>query len=107
MVNINEARNEIIDDLKLVASFFENSESLIESIEYVISSVKGKMPDNTLHSDGVKKATENIKILRSNGSVNLDGIKKEAELSLNKLRKIPENTNEEMNEFVKNYNLKL
>ena len=44
---------------------------------------------------------------RSNGSLNLDGIKKEAELSLNKLRKIPENTNEEMNEFVKNYNFKL
>ena len=38
---------------------------------------------------------------------NLDGIKKEAELSLNKLKEIPENTNEEMNEFVKNYNLKL
>ena len=40
-------------------------------------------------------------------SINLDGIKKEAELSLNKLRKIPENTNEEMNEFVKKYNLNL
>ena len=107
MVNINEARNEIIDDLKLVASFFENSESFIESIEYVIGSVKGKIPDNSFHSDGVKKAKENIKILRSNGSLNLDGIKKEAELSLNKLKEIPENTNEEMNEFVKNYNLKL
>ena len=107
VVNINEARNEIIDDLKLVASFFENSESFIESIEYVIGSVKGKIPNNSFHSDGVKKAKENIKILRSNGSLNLDGIKKEAELSLNKLKEIPENTNEEMNEFVKNYNLKL
>ena len=107
VVNINEARNEIIDDLKLVASFFENSESFIESIEYVIGSVKGKIPDNSFHSDGVKKAKENIKILRSNGSLNLDGIKKEAELSLNKLKEIPENTNEEMNEFVKNYNLRL
>ena len=40
-------------------------------------------------------------------SLNLDGIKKEAELSLNKVKEIPENTNEEMNEFVKNYNLRL
>ena len=107
VVNINEARNEIIDDLKLVASFFEDSESFLESIEYVLSSVSGKIPKNSFHSDGVKKAKENIKILRSNGSVNLDGIKKEAELSLNKLKEIPENTNEEMNEFVKNYNLRL
>ena len=107
VVNINEARNEIIDDLKLVASFFENSESYIESIEYVIGSEKGKISDNSFHSDGVKKAKENIKILRSNSSLNLDGIKKEAELSLNKLKEIPENTNEEMNEFVKNYNLRL
>jgi len=105
--SLKEARNEIIDDLMQVASFFENSESFIESIEYVIGSVKGKIPDNSFHSDGVKKAKENIKILRSNGSLNLDGIKKEAELSLNKLKEIPENTNEEMNEFVKNYNLRL
>ena len=107
MVNIEEARYEIIDDLRLVASFFKNSESFIESIEHVVNSVKGQLPSNGFHSDGIKKAKENIEILRSDDSLNLDGIKKEAELSLEELTKIPKNTNEEMNEFVKNYNLEL
>ena len=35
VLNINEARNEIIDDLKLVASFFENSESVLVIVSII------------------------------------------------------------------------
>ena len=107
IINIEEARNNIVDELKLIASFLNNSESFEESIEHVINSVKGKLPSSSFHSDGINKAKENIEILRSNDSSNLVGIKKEAELSLDELRKIPKNSSEEMNEFVKNYNLEL
>ena len=107
IINIEEARNNIVDELKLIASFLNNSESFEESIEHVINSIKGKLPSSSFHSDGINKAKENIEILRSNDSSNLVGIKKEAELSLDELRKIPKNSSEEMNEFVKNYNLEL
>ncbi len=107
IINIEEARNNIVDELKLIASFLNNSESFEESIEHVINSIKGKLPSSSFHSDGINKAKENIEILRSNDSSNLVGIKKEAELSLDELKKIPKNSSEEMNEFVKNYNLEL
>ena len=39
--------------------------------------------------------------------MNFDSIKKEAELSLEELDKMPTNSKQEMDEFVKNYNLGL
>ena len=44
---------------------------------------------------------------RSDDSKNIDGIKKEAELSLEELSKIQKNSDEEMDEYVKSYNLNL
>ena len=45
--------------------------------------------------------------LRSDGTKDIDSIKKEAELSLDELNKIQINSKEEMDEYVKNYNLSL
>ena len=42
--------------------------------------------------------------LRKSQNSNFDSIKKEAELSLQKLSKIPTNSEIEMNNYVKNYN---
>ena len=49
----------------------------------------------------------NTEILRSENPKYTDSIKKEAELSLDKLSKIPKNSKAEMDEFVKNYNAQL
>ena len=50
---------------------------------------------------------KNTNILRKTDGKNIDRIKKEAELSLERLDRIPQNTNEEMNEFIKQYNMNL
>ena len=68
---------------------------------------KGNLPENSFHKDGLKKAKENLKILKSSSAKNIDSIKKEAALSLVELEKMPINSKEEMDEFVKNYNLDL
>ena len=106
-INICTAENEIIEGLRTLASYFNDCEKYLESIDNVLSMEKGKIPKENFHNDGLALGKVNTNILRSGNPKYIDSIKKEAELSLNKLKEIPENTNEEMNEFVKNYNLKL
>ena len=107
MINIFDARNDVIKELRLIASFFENKDSLLESIDYIVNSEKGKLPNKDFHSFSLEKAKKNIDIFRSDNSRDLDSIKKEAELSLDELNKIPNNSKEEMNDYVKNYNSNL
>ena len=106
-MQIHEAKNLLIDDLKLLAEFFEDSDKYFESIEYILDESKGSLPENSFHETGLAKAKLNADILRSDHTQNINSIKSEAELSLEKLNNIPENSKEEMDKFVKNYNLNL
>ena len=88
-----------------MASFFDESEEFLNSIDYVKNSLKGVVTDKTHHQKGLEKAKINLETLKSDTSTNINSIKKEAELSLNELNKIPINSKEEMDEYVGNYNL--
>ena len=68
---------------------------------------KGKIPKENFHNDGLALGKVNTNILRSGNPKYIDSIKKEAELSLDKLSKIPKNSKAEMDEYVKNYNMQL
>ena len=39
-MNIHEAKNLLMDDLKLLAEMFEDSDKYFESIEYILVSLK-------------------------------------------------------------------
>ena len=106
-MQIHEAKNLLIDDLRLLAEMFEDSDKYFESIEYILGESKGKLPENSFHETGLAKAQLNTDILRSDHTQNINSIKAEAELSLEKLNNIPENSKEEMATFVKNYNSNL
>jgi hypothetical protein len=103
-MQIHEAKNLLIDDLRLLAELFEDSDKYFDSIEYILGESKGRLPENSFHQTGLAKAKLNTDILRSDHTQNINSIKAEAELSLEKLNNIPENSKEEMDEFVKNYN---
>ena len=103
-MNIHEAKNLLMDDLKLLAEMFEDSDKYFESIEYILAESKGTLLTSGFHETGLAKAQLNTDILRSDHTQNINSIKTEAELSLEKLNNIPENSKEEMDEFVKNYN---
>ena len=105
--NIRSAKDKIIKDLKLVAGYLKENDSIQESIENVLNCKKGVISDNSFHNTGIEKAKSNIKALRSDDSKDIDSIKKEAELSLEELNKIQRNSKEEMDEYVKSYNLNL
>ena len=106
-ININSAREEIIKDLRLVASYLNNCDSVLASMDSVLKIEKGKIPKENFHNDGLSLAKINTEILRSENPKYIDSIKKEAELSLDKLSKIPKNSKAEMDEYVKNYNAQL
>ncbi len=106
-VNINKAREEILQDLIKVADFMNDSESFHEAINHVTTLSKGSLPESSFHKDGLKKAKENLKILKSSDAKNIDSIKKEAKLSLVESEKMTKSSKQEMNEFVKNYNLNI
>ncbi len=107
-ININVAKDKIFEELKEVASFFNESEEFLNAIDYVKKSIKGEVKtDKTHHQKGLEKAKINIEALKSDTNTNIDSIKKEAELSLNELNKIPVNSKEEMDEYVGNYNLNI
>ena len=105
--NIRSAKNKIIKDLKLLAGYLKESDSIHESIEIVLNSKKGIISEDSFHNTGLEKAKSNIKDLRSDSTKDIDSIKKEAELSLDQLNRIQINSKEEMDEYVKNYNLSL
>ncbi|MAR95811.1 MAG: glutamate--cysteine ligase [Gammaproteobacteria bacterium] len=106
-INIGEGKKRIFEDLKELAIFFDDSEEYLNSIEHVKNSTKGEMIDKTHHQNGLDTAKNNLDILKSGSNRNINSIKKEAELSLDKLNNLPTNSTEEMEEFVKNYNLNL
>ena len=106
-ININAAKEKIFKELKEVASFFNENEELLDSINYVKNSLKGEVTDKTHHQNGLEQAKINLETLKSDTSANINSIKKEAELSLNKLNDIPVNSKEEMDEYVGNYNLNI
>ena len=106
-INIGEGKERIFEDLKELAVFLNDSEEYLNSIEYVKNSTKGKIIDKAHHQNGLDTAKINLDILKSGSSKNINSIKKEAELSLDKLNNLQTNSIEEMEEFVKNYNLYL
>jgi hypothetical protein len=77
------------------------------AIGYVTSLSKGALPKNSFHEDGLERAKSNLNKLKSGDGKNIDSIKKEAALSLKRLENTPKNTEQEMDEYVKNYNLDL
>ena len=79
----------------------------LDSINYVKNSLKGEVTDKTHHQKGLEQAKINLETLKSDTSKNINSIKKEAELSLNRLNDIPVNSKEEMDEYVGNYNLNI
>ena len=68
---------------------------------------KGELPQKPFHEYGIELAKKNLAILKSSKEKNIDSIKKEVALSLEELENMPKNSIEEMNEFVKSYNLDL
>ena len=105
--DIGSAKEKVIKDLMLIAEHLKEYDKAQDSIEHVLKTRKGIISDNAFHDEGLEKAKNNTKILRSDDSKNIDGIKKEAELSLEELSKIQKNSDEEMDEYVKSYNLNL
>ena len=106
-ININAPKEKIFKELKEVASFFNENEEFLDSINYVKNSLKGEVTDKTHHQRGLEQAKINLETLKSDTNTNINSIKKEAELSLNKLNDIPVNSKEEMDEYVGNYNLNI
>ena len=107
VTDIRSAKDKIIKDLKLLAGYLKENDLIQESIETVLHCKKGIISKNSFHNTGLEKAKSNIEILRSDSAKDIDSIKKEAELSLVELSKIQKNSKEEMDEYVKSYNLNL
>ena len=106
-MHIHEVKNLLMDELKLLAEMFEDSDKYFESIEYILGESKGKLPENSFHETGLAKAQLNTDILKSDHTQNINSIKAEAELSLEKLNNIPKNSKDEMDIYVGNYNSNL
>jgi glutamate--cysteine ligase len=106
-IAISEARDEMVRNLRSIANCMNDSQSFNDSIDHMLSLKKGELSQNSFHNYGVEKAKTNLELLKSADVKNIDSIKKEAQLSLEELDKMPTNSKQEMDEFVKNYNLDL
>ena len=106
-VSIKSARKDMLENLKNIADFMNDSDLFHAAIEHVTKLPKGELPKVSFHKDGVEKSKSNLSELKSSEGKYIDSIKKEAELSLEELEKMHRTSEEEMNEFVKNYNLSL
>ena len=106
-IAISEARDEMVRNLRSIANCMNDSQSFNDSIDHMLSLKKGELSQNSFHNYGVEKAKTNLELLKSADVKNIDSIKKEAQLSLQELDKMPTNSKQEMDEFVKNYNLDL
>ena len=84
-----------------------NSDKYFESIEYISSESKGSLLESGFHVTGLAKAKSNTESLRADYDQNINSIKIEAELSLEKLNNIPKNSKDEMDIYVGNYNSNL
>ena len=103
-VRLHDQREKIFNDLKMLAKSMKNSEEMIYSINYVDNYKKGSIPSISYQKYGIIKAREMTAQLKNIGNNNFDSIKKEAELSLQKLKNKPKNSDDEMNDYVMNYN---
>jgi len=101
---IRDAKRHIYRDLLTLAEYFKDNKKFIDSISYVKKYSKADLPQTSFHEDGIKKAKKVTKFLREHENNKFDNIKYETEMSLSRLKNINENTSEEMNNFVKNYN---
>ena len=106
-IKIQEQRAIMLNELKLVATYLKNKNEMHDAINFIMNGITREMSEQTFHDNGVCQAKENIKHLQSSDSIDLDRIREEAELSLNKLEKMKKNSKDEMNEYVRNYNSKL
>jgi gamma-glutamylcysteine synthetase len=106
-VSIKNARKDMFENLKNIADFMNDRDLFHAAINHVTKLPKGELPKVSFHKDGIEKSKSNLSELKSSEGKYIDSIKKEAELSLEELEKIHRTSEEEMNEFVKNYNLSL
>ena len=106
-VSIKNARKDIFENLKNIADFMNDRDLFHAAINHVTKLPKGELPKVSFHKDGIEKSKSNLSELKSSEGKYIDSIKKEAELSLEELEKMHRTSEEEMNEFVKNYNLSL
>ena len=106
-VSIKNARKDMFENLKNIADFMNDRDLFHAAINHVTKLPKGELPKVSFHKDGIEKSKSNLSELKSSEGKYIDSIKKEAELSLEELEKMHRTSEEEMNEFVKNYNLNL
>ena len=106
-VSIKNARKDIFENLKNIADFMNDRDLFHAAINHVTKLPKGELPKVSFHKDGIEQSKSNLSELKSSEGKYIDSIKKEAELSLEELEKMHRTSEEEMNEFVKNYNLSL
>lgn len=106
-VSIKNARKDIFENLKNIADFMNDRDLFHAAINHITKLPKGELPKVSFHKDGIEKSKSNLSELKSSEGKYIDSIKKEAELSLEELEKMHRTSEEEMNEFVKNYNLSL
>lgn len=106
-VSIKNARKDMFENLKNIADFMNDRDLFHAAINYITKLPKGELPKVSFHKDGIEKSKSNLSELKSSEGKYIDSIKKEAELSLEELEKMHRTSEEEMNEFVKNYNLNL
>ena len=104
---LGDAREKIYSDLIKLACCFGNSESLIDAINYVKTYSRGMLPKTSYHEYGLNKAKEVVEFFKKANDKYAESIKMEAELSIDKLNSLQKNSSEEMNEYVKNYNINL
>ena len=97
----------MVRNLRSIAKCMNDSQSFNDSIDHMLSLKKGELSQNSFHNYGLEKAKTNLELLKSADVKNIDSIKKEAQLSLEELGKMPTSSKQEMDEFVKNYNLDL
>ena len=106
-VSIKNARKDMFENLKNIADFMNDRDLFHAAINHITKLPKGELPKVSFHKDGIEKSKSNLSELKSSEGKYIDSIKKEAELSLEELEKMHRTSEEEMNEFVKNYNLNL
>lgn len=106
-VSIKNARKDMFENLKNIADFMNDRDLFHAAINHITELPKGELPKVSFHKDGIEKSKSNLSELKSSEGKYIDSIKKEAELSLEELEKMHRTSEEEMNEFVKNYNLSL
>ena len=74
-IKINEARDEMIGNLRSIAKCMNDSQLFDDSIDHMLSLKKGELSQSSFHDYGVEKAKTNLELLKSAGEKNIDSIK--------------------------------